>query len=52
MSTHKYTYDTQFLLLKLDLKTELLLAEAEEIVIRNANFEAHIAAKEDKDERN
>jgi hypothetical protein len=46
----EYTYDTQFLLMKQDLKTERLLAEVEEIVLRNANFEAHIAAKEDKDE--
>ena len=46
----KYTYDTQFLLTTLDLRTELLLAECEEIVIRNANIEAEIAAMEDRDE--
>ena len=42
----EYTYDTQFLLLKLDLKTELLLREAEEIVIRIANIEAQLVEKE------
>jgi len=40
--------DTRLLLALLDLKTELLLAEAEMIVIRNACFEATEAAALDK----
>jgi hypothetical protein len=44
----EYTYDTQFLLAKLDLKTELLLAEAEEIIMRNVN--AELVRLEAKDE--
>ena len=42
--------DTELLLLRLDLKTERLLAEVEPIIIRNACIEATYAAIEDRDE--
>jgi hypothetical protein len=40
--------DTELLLLRLDLKTERLLAEVEPLVIANANREATDAAAEDR----
>lgn len=45
------THETLYLLAKLDLHTERLLAEAEEIVIANANREAAGAALQDAEER-
>ena len=43
------THETLYLLAKLDLHTERLLAEAEELVIANANRYAHDAAMEARD---
>ena len=43
--TREYTYDTQFLLLKLDLETERLLAEVEPLILYYANIEAQLVEK-------
>ena len=49
-STGPIPPDTELLLLRLDLKTERLLAEVEPIIIRNACIEATYAAIEDRND--